>query len=59
MRDFFVTQGRSNNNDVQLSEFRMKSKETATKLRKKFDSLKKSGKDFRRVNISHCVHTIT
>jgi hypothetical protein len=40
---FFVTQGRSNNRDVPLAEVRMKSKETATRLRKKFASLKKSG----------------
>lgn len=56
---YFITQGRSNDRDVPLAEVRMKTKEMATNLRKKFANLKKTGKDFGRINISNCVTLAT
>ncbi len=55
----FVTQGRSKDREVPLAEVRMKDKETAIRLRKKFATQKKAGQDFGRTQITNSVTLAT
>jgi hypothetical protein len=55
----FVTNGRRRDKQIPLAEVRMKSKEVATRVRKKFASQKKAGQDHGRAYITNCVTLAT